>query len=485
VPFCALMTLWLFFCHKPAGTRTTFAASFVSLRRLKKASVVEGYKVTLLNYNPNRLKTKSYFCTLQINKVGYKTNKRKIINDPVYGFINIPGDFIFDLIEHPWFQRLRNIKQLGLTSFVYPGANHSRFQHCLGALHLMDMAVKTIRSKGTEISPEEEEAVFIAILLHDSGHGPFSHALESSIITGISHEDLSLLLMKKLDETNEGKLSLAIEIFRGTYHRRFLHELIAGQMDMDRLDYLRRDSFFTGVIEGSVGSDRIIRMLNVVNDTLVVDEKGIYSLEKFLIARRLMYWQVYMHKTVLASESLLVKVLKRAKELAMEGSDLFATPALRFFLYNRLGPDDLLKEGRFTPGLVATNFTRLDDADILVSAKYWADHSDRILSDLSARLMRRNLLAIELQNEPFPKERVKQLKALTADLMGIQPELAEYYVFTNSISNLAYTPDAPEVKILLKSGKTADISAVSDMFDHRFLSERITKYFLCYPKECR
>jgi hypothetical protein len=417
--------------------------------------------------------------------VGYKTNKRKIINDPVYGFISIPGDFIFDLIEHPWFQRLRNIKQLGLTSFVYPGANHSRFQHCLGAMHLMDMALRTLRTKGVEISSAEEEAIFCAILLHDVGHGPFSHALENSIITGISHEDLSLLLMSKLNEQFNNKLDLAIEIFKGEYPRKFLHELIAGQMDMDRLDYLRRDSFFTGVIEGSVGSDRIIRMLNVVDDSLVIDEKGIYSLEKFLIARRLMYWQVYMHKTVISSESLLVKILKRAKELAGEGRDLWATPALRFFLYNKLGPDDLFKEGKFTPGLVAANFNRLDDSDILVSAKYWADHSDKILSDLSSRLMKRDLLAIELQNEPFPKERVNKLKTLTTELFGISQELTDYYVFTNAISNLAYTPDATEVKILLKSGKTADISIVSDMFDHRFLSERVTKYFLCYPKECR
>lgn len=417
--------------------------------------------------------------------MGYKTNKRKIINDPVYGFINVPGDFIFDLIEHPWFQRLRNIKQLGLTSFVYPGANHSRFQHCLGALHLMDMAITTLRSKGTEISTREEEAVLIAILLHDSGHGPFSHALENSIITGISHEDISLLLMEKLNEFYKGKLTLAIEIFRDTYQRRFFHELVSGQMDMDRLDYLRRDSFFTGVIEGSVGSDRIIRMLNVVNDSLVIDEKGIYSIEKFLIARRLMYWQVYMHKAVIASESLLVNVLKRARELALNGIDLYATPALRFFLYNKLGPDDLLKEGTFTPGLLAANFTRLDDSDILVSAKYWADSSDRILSDLASRLMRRGLLAIELQNEPFLKERVNRLKAQAVEMFKIDPGTADYYVFTNSISNLAYTPYSPEVKILLKSGKTADISDVSDMFDHRFLSERITKYFLCYPKELK
>lgn len=418
-------------------------------------------------------------------QVVYLTNKRKIINDPVYGFISIPGDFIFDLIEHPWFQRLRNIKQLGLTSFVYPGANHSRFQHGLGALHLMDSAISTLRSKGVIISPIEEEATFIAILLHDAGHGPFSHALENAIINSITHEDLSLLLMRMLNEKYGGKLDLAIEIFRGIYPRKFLHELISGQIDMDRLDYLRRDSFFTGVIEGSVGSDRIIRMLNVVNDSLVIDEKGIYSLEKFLIARRLMYWQVYMHKTVLSSESLLVKILKRAKELANEGVDLYATPALRFFLYNKIGHADLTDDGNFTPGLIAANFTRLDDTDILVSSKYWADHSDKVLSDLSGKMLRRDLFAIELQNDPFPENRVMKLRNLAGDLMNVSPEFEDYYVFTNSISNLAYTPEAPEVKILLKSGKTADISAVSDIFDHRFLSERIMKYFLCYPKECR
>jgi HD superfamily phosphohydrolase len=413
------------------------------------------------------------------------TNTKKIINDPVYGFISIPGDFIFDLIEHQWFQRLRNIKQLGLTSFVYPGANHSRFQHCLGALYLMETAVRTLRSKGVQITPDEEEAVFAAILLHDAGHGPFSHALENSIITGISHEDISLLLMRKLNEEFGGKLDMAIEIFTGTYSRKFLHDLIAGQMDMDRLDYLRRDSFFTGVIEGSVGSDRIIRMLNVVNDSLVIDEKGIYSLEKFLIARHLMYWQVYMHKTVLSSESLLVSVLRRAKELAGKGIDVYSTPALRFFLYNRIGPDDLLNEGKFTPGIIASNFTKLDDSDILVSSKYWADHPDKILADLSARLMKRDLLAIELQDEPFSKEKVKDLKARTCENLQISADMADYYVYSGSISNLAYTPNSPEVTILLKSGKTADISSVSDMFDHRFLSSRITKYFLCYPKECR
>jgi HD superfamily phosphohydrolase len=415
----------------------------------------------------------------------YFTNKRKIINDPVYGFINIPGDFVFDLIEHPWFQRMRNIKQLGLTSFVYPGANHSRFQHGLGALHLMDMAIQTLRGKGVKISAEEEEATFIAILLHDSGHGPFSHSLESSIIDGISHEDISLLLMEKLNETYNGKLDLAIDIFRGQYKRNFLHELIAGQMDMDRLDYLRRDSFFTGVIEGSVGSDRIIRMLNVVDDRLVIDEKGIYSIEKFIVARRLMYWQVYMHKTVLSSESLLENILKRAKELALRGEDLYATPALRFFLNNRIGPAELTGYGIFTPGQIVANFTRLDDNDILVSAKYWADHADIVLSDLSRRLVQRDLLAIELQNDPFPEERINELRLIAGNLLKINPDMTKYFVFTDTVSNLAFAPDAPEVKILLKSGRTADISSVSDMFDHRFLSSCMVKNFLCYPKECR
>ena len=417
--------------------------------------------------------------------MAYLTNKRKIINDPVYGFISIPGDFVFDIIEHPWFQRLRNIKQLGLTSFVYPGANHSRFQHGLGALHLMEMAVSTLRSKGVEITQEEEEATYLAILLHDIGHGPFSHALESSIIEGITHEDLSLLMMRKLNEQYGGRLELAIEIFQGKYHRSFLHDLVSGQVDMDRLDYLRRDCFFTGVIEGSVGSERIIRMLNVADENLVIDEKGIYSLEKFLIARRLMYWQVYMHKTVLSSESLLVKVLKRARELAIGGVNLYTTPALRFFLYNQIEKRDLLHDGDFTPGIIASSFVRLDDTDILAAAKYWADNSDPVLSDLSGRLMRRDLFAIELQNEPFTNERLSQFRKTAGDLLHINPEQSDYYVFSGNISNLAFASDAPEVKILLKNGNTADISTVSDMFEQRFISERITKYFLCYPKECR
>jgi len=416
----------------------------------------------------------------------YNTNKKKIINDPVYGFINIPGDFVFDLIQHSWIQRLRNIKQLGLTSYVFPGATHTRFQHCLGALHLMDMALQTLKSKGVSISSEEEEAAFIAILLHDIGHGPFSHALEESIIKGITHEEMSILLMSKLNQEFTGKLDLAIEIFTGRYRRKFFHELIAGRADMDRLDYLRRDSFYTGVIEGSVGSDRIIRMLNVADERLVIEEKGIYSLEKLLIARRLMYWQVYMHKTVISSENLLVNTLKRAKELARKDIELFSSPALKFFLYNEIGQNEFSGNGLFTPNIIASNFVRLDDSDILISAKYWSDHSDKILADLSARLMRRNLLAVELQNEPFDQERVEELRKKTIKLLDIKPDLVHYYVFSDQISNLAYAPDGTsEIMILLKSGAIASIREVSDAFDHRVLSERITKYLLCYPKECR
>lgn len=407
------------------------------------------------------------------------------MNDPVYGFISIPGDLIYDLIEHPWFQRLRHIRQLGLTSLVYPGATHSRFQHCLGALHLTETAIKTLKSKGVEISEEEEEATLVAILLHDIGHGPFSHALEKSIIEGISHEDISLMLINSLNKEFKNRLGLAVDIFTGSYRRKFLHELVTSQIDMDRLDYLRRDCFYTGVIEGSVGSDRIIRMLNVVDDSLCVDEKGIYSLEKFLIARRLMYWQVYMHKTVLSSESLLVNVLRRAKELARNNTDLYATPALSFFLFNHLTKADIKGEGDFSPEHIAFNFTRLDDSDFFVSIKYWSDHSDKVLSELSGRLVRRDLLAVELQNNPFPEERIEKLKDDTVRLLGVSPEQSEYFVYSNAISNLTYSPEAPEVKILLKNGRTASISEVSDLFNHRIMSERNTKFFLCYPKECR
>jgi HD superfamily phosphohydrolase len=413
-----------------------------------------------------------------------QVNKKKIINDPVYGFINIPTEFIYDIIEHPWFQRLRNIRQLGLTNFVYPGANHNRFQHALGALHLMSMALNTLKSKGIQISAEEEEAACLAILLHDIGHGPFSHALEKTIIESVEHEDISLFLINKLNEFYDGKLTLAIEILFGKYRRMFLHELISSQMDMDRLDYLRRDSFFTGVIEGSVSSERIIRMLNVSNDSLVIDEKGIYSLEKFLFARRLMYWQVYMHKTVISAESLLVKLLNRAKELTASGIELFATPALGFFLNSKFDKTELFNDGSFST-TIAEHFVNLDDSDILIAAKYWANHSDKVLSALACRLMRRNLFAIELSNEPFSETRINSLRKMAEKNMGITEPESKFFVYSGDVSNLPYSPEFHEIKILLKNGKTDVISSVSDIFNHKFISEKIIKYFLCYPKEYR
>ena len=416
-----------------------------------------------------------YLCVANIRFVIIKANKRKIINDPVYGFINIPNDFIYDIIEHPWFQRLRNIRQLGLTNLVYPGANHNRFQHALGALHLMSMALATLKSKGVQISDNEEEAAYLAILLHDIGHGPFSHALEKIIIEDIDHETMSLFLINKLNELYSGRLTLATEILSGKYQKMFLHELVSSQIDMDRLDYLRRDSFFTGVIEGLVSSDRIIRMLNVTNDSLVIDEKGIYSIEKFLFARRLMYWQVYMHKTVISAESLLVKLLNRARELTKSGTEIFVTPALEFFLNNRFEKTDF-------SNILAEHFVSLDDGDIMIAAKYWANHSDKVLSNLAGRLIHRNLFAIELGNEPFSDERIKKLRMLVEKNMKIGESESKYFVYSGEVSNLQYSPEFHEIKILLKNGKTDNISSVSDIFNHKYISEKITKYFLCYPK---
>jgi uncharacterized protein len=407
-------------------------------------------------------------------------NKRKIINDPVYGFISIPGDFIYDLVEHPWFQRLRNIKQLGLSCYVYPSAVHTRFQHSLGSMYLTTRAIGTLRAKGVKISPQEEEAVLAAILLHDIGHGPFSHAMEHSLVQKIPHETMSLLMMKELNSQFNGRLSLAISIFNGSYKRRFLTELISGQMDMDRMDYLRRDSFFTGVIEGEVGSDRIIHMLNVSDDMLVVDEKGIYSVEKFLIARRLMYWQVYNHRTVLSAENLLINLLQRAREVSSRGEILFASPALEFFLKPHLfdTPDIETKE-------IIAHFTSLDESDILSATKVWISHPDKVLSDLSRRFVNRDLLAIELQNDPFTKSRISGMKKMAGDLLGLRRDEVNFYVYTGEVYNQAYAPGKVEVRILLKNGEIRDITTVSDIFDHKALSEKVTKFFLCYPKECR
>ncbi len=397
------------------------------------------------------------------------TNKLKIINDPVYGFIKIPYDLIFDLIEHPLFQRLRRIRQLGLTQFVYPGANHTRFQHAVGAMHLMGQAIEVIRSKGHAISEQEARAVTIAILLHDIGHGPFSHSLEHSLIKNTSHEEISLLMMEQLNLEFPGELSMAIEIFRNRYPKKFLHQLVSSQLDMDRLDYLKRDSFFTGVTEGVIGSDRIIMMLNVLNDQLVVEEKGIYSIEKFLIARRLMYWQVYLHRTVVASEQVLVLMLKRAQTLSSKGEELFATPALAYFLQEQTQ-------------ISLEQFALLDDNDILASAKVWCNNSDRVLSMLANGLVNRKLFSVELDNQPFSAERVAEIRGIVKEKLDMSPQEAEYLVVSDSVSNYAYSDMDDRITIMDKHGNTRDIAEASDILNISVLSKTVRKYFLCYPR---
>ncbi len=411
------------------------------------------------------------------------TNKRKIINDPVHGFIGIKSDLVFDLISHPVFQRLRRIRQLGITHFVYPGATHTRFQHAIGAMHLMEMAIGVIRSKGHIITHEEEEAVLTAILLHDIGHGPFSHTLESSIIPLMPHEQMSALLMKELNISFHGSLSMAIDIFADLYPKRFLHQLVAGQLDMDRLDYLKRDSFFTGVTEGVIGSDRIIKMLNVVDDQLVVEAKGIYSVEKFLIARRLMYWQVYFHKTVVAAENLLTMLLKRAGQLASEGEEIFASPYLKYFLENDVTAED----NGVLPGSDAVkelieNFINLDDDDIMSAAKVWAGHPDRSLSLLAQWLTGRTLYRVEFQNKAFDDRKIKDLKNEICHKFNIPADEAGYFVFAGNISNYAYKYEDEKIQILYNTGELVDISDASDMLNVTVLSKTVKKYFLCYPK---
>jgi HD superfamily phosphohydrolase len=419
------------------------------------------------------------------------TNKKKIINDPVYGFIKISSGRHYDIIEHPYFQRLRRIKQLGLTNLVYPGATHTRFQHALGSYHLMGLAIQVLRNKGIPITGEEEEAALAAILLHDIGHGPFSHALEQSIIDKIHHEELSLLYMHAMNVEFGGSLDLAIEIFTGRYPKRFLYQLIAGQLDMDRLDYLKRDSFFTGVTEGVIGSDRIVRMLNVVKDRLVVDHKGIYSIEKFLIARRLMYWQVYLHKTVLSSEILLLNILKRARQLAMNGTELFATPALQRFLYKPVSRNDFFVTGapasgspEITPAVKKNLdlFASLDDNDIIASTKAWCNHSDRSLSLLSSGLVNRSLYRIEIRNDDFPTGYINGVRERIKELYSIDEGELEYLVHKGSVTNNAYSSEDGQIKILYNDGTLKDITEASDMLDVSVLSKTVKKYFLCCPK---
>ena len=419
-------------------------------------------------------------------------NKKKIINDPVHGFIKISSEEHFDLIEHPYFQRLRRIKQLGLTNFVYPGATHTRFQHALGAYHLTGMAIQELRTKNIDITPREENATLAAILLHDIGHGPFSHALEESIIEGLHHEELSLLFMHALNEHFKGRLDLAIRIFTGNHPKKFLHQLISGQLDMDRMDYLKRDSFFTGVTEGVIGSDRIVRMLNVARGDLVVDHKGIYSIEKFLIARRLMYWQVYLHKTVLASEVLLVNTLKRAKLLALNGTSLFATPALWHFLSSGGTKRDFYggeappaNQAHLSP-LLQKNlelFASLDDNDIIASAKAWCSHPDKTLSILSRGLINRSLYRIEMRNQEFPPEYVSGIRRQVRKQHGLREEDLGYLVHLGSVSNNAYSSNDEQIRILYHGGVLRDITEASDMLDPSVLSRTVKKYFLCYPKD--
>ncbi len=407
-------------------------------------------------------------------------NKKKIINDPVYGFVKISFEILYDLIEHPFFQRLRRIKQLGLTNYVYPGATHTRFQHAIGSLHLMQLAIQVLRSKGTEVTIEEEEATLAAILLHDIGHGPFSHALESSIITGVHHEGLSLLYMQELNHDLGGRLELAIKIFTGSYKKKFLHRLITGQLDMDRMDYLKRDSFFTGVTEGVIGSDRIVRMLNVYADQLVVDHKGIYSIEKFLIARHLMYWQVYLHKAVLASEILLMKVLQRARSLAEKGADLFCTPALEFFLNNPVSPDDF-KDSRDQGRKLLDRFALLDDNDVMSSAKAWTSHEDPILSLLCNNLINRKLPRLEIRDSPFEEKHLERIREEVLK-KGIAKKDLGYFVYSDQISNYAYRPSDEQIHILYPEGELRDIAEASDLLDISVLSKTFRKYFLYSPK---
>ena len=407
-------------------------------------------------------------------------NKRKIINDPIYGFVTIPNELIYDLLNHPYFQRLRRIKQLGLTNLVYPGALHTRFHHAIGAMHLMQEAVLTLRQKDIAITEEEEQAVLIAILLHDIGHGPFSHALEHSIVKGVNHETLSSLFMDKLNEEFKGKLSLAIKIFNDKYKKDFLHQLVSSQLDMDRLDYLKRDSFFTGVSEGVISSDRIIKMLNVVKNELVVENKAIYSIEKFLIARRLMYWQVYLHKTVLSAETLLVNILKRAKELSAKGKELFGTPALLLFLKNNFTEKDFKKDA-----VLLDKFSKLDDNDITASIKVWVDNDDNILSKLCANLLDRKLYKIEIQNNAIDIAFKNKLIKKVCDQYKITPQEAGYFVFTDTVNNSAYNATNFKINILMSNGKLVDVAEASDQLNLQSLSKTVTKHFICYPKDIK
>ncbi|MEL1244621.1 HD domain-containing protein [Flavobacterium sp. DGU11] len=402
-------------------------------------------------------------------------NKLKILNDPIYGFISITNPLVYDLIQHPYFQRLRRISQMGMSYLVYPGAHHTRFHHALGCMHIMQRTVQVLKFKGVAISPEEETALDIAILLHDIGHGPFSHAMEHSIVENVSHEAISLLFMDSLNKEFDGKLTLAIQIFKGEYHRRFMLQLISSQLDMDRMDYLKRDSFYSGVAEGNINSERLIQMFNVQDDMLMIEEKGIYSVEKFLVARRLMYWQCYLHKTSVVAELILTKILKRAKELTQHGKQLGASAPLQFFLENKISLDDFTQE-------VLTKFSYLDDFDIISAIKMWQFHDDFVLSELSRMIINRDLLKIKMQAEKVDKVKAIALRDRIMELYGISEKEAEYFVFKGKIKNQAYNKTGEPIHILKKDRTVEDVVEASDQLNLKALSKPVTKYYLCFPK---
>lgn len=401
--------------------------------------------------------------------------KLKIINDPVFGFITIPCNFAYEVIKHPYLQRLNRIRQLGLAAFVYPGAQHTRFLHSLGAMHLMDEALKTLKEKSHVITQEETDSALAAILLHDVGHGPFSHALEHSLVENVAHEDISLLLMQQMNRQWNGALQTTIDIFTDNYPKRFLHQLVSGQLDVDRLDYLRRDSFFTGVVEGNIGSERIIKMLEVRNDKLAVESKGIYSIENFLMARRLMYWQVYLHKTALAAEKMMINILRRAKQLTQEGENLFAVPALAYFLYHETSMEILKKND-----VALQHFVDLDDNDIWSAIKVWASHRDKVLSTLCNDMINRHLFKIEISPQPLDKNRLNDTIRQFMKKHHISEHEASYFISSDVITTNMYSEVDDSIDILYKDGTLRDISTASDMLNIELLSKKVEKYYFAY-----
>ncbi len=404
-----------------------------------------------------------------------KSNKLKIFNDPIYGFIRIPNTLIFDLIAHPYFQRLRRISQMGLSYLVYPGAHHTRFHHALGSMYLMQQAVQVLRFKEVEISIAEEEGLLCAILLHDIGHGPFSHAMENSIVEGVHHEHISLLFMEELNARFNGSLTVAIKIFRGEHPKKFLNQLVSSQLDMDRMDYLKRDSFYTGVAEGNINSERLLTMLTVRNGELMVEAKGTYSVEKFLMARRFMYWQVYLHKTGIVAEQLLIRILKRAKELIKKGVQLDCSKALLFFMTHKIDMDNFELS-------ILERFSELDDVDVLSAIKTWQNHDDFVLSGLCEMVINRQLLKIKLKNKPIEPALFQKHRNHFISTYNVSEQEADYFVFQGQISNIAYNTDKQNINILSKNGKISDVAKASDHLNLKALSKKVTKYYICYPK---